>query len=69
MWDCKEVQTLLKQIGNLLEALCIPLKFEKYTFIFSNSGGASSNTRLDNEITMLIKQYISNVDVTILGLC
>ena len=58
MWDCIEVQKLLKEVANLLEVLYIPFSFDKYSFIFSKIETANSNNRLDNEITMIIKQYI-----------
>lgn len=58
MWDCIEVQKLLKQFSNLLKIFDISFLHDKQSFILSNTGITNRNNRVDNEITVIIKQYI-----------
>ena len=57
LWECREVQQLLKSFDTLLKILRIPFSLSKETFLF----GINLNTllnRIDNEIRTLMKFYI-----------
>ncbi|XP_033760095.1 uncharacterized protein LOC117342175 [Pecten maximus] len=58
LWECQEVQTLLVGFTILLDALLIPFAFNKQSFIFGLLSPNSISYKADNEILLLIKQYI-----------
>ena len=57
MWECQEVQTLLQRLEIFLDALSIPFSFNKETFLLGLIPLNKLNL-IDNEIIILIKQYI-----------
>ena len=57
IWECREVQQLLQSLENLLDSLFIAFHYNKQSFIFGLATCTPLN-RVDNEIIMLIKQYI-----------
>ena len=58
IWECQEVQKLLQSFEFHLEALPIPFVITKAIFIFGNLDKSNIYYRVDNEIIIIIKQYI-----------
>ena len=59
LWECPEVQKLLDSFDILLEALVIPFAINKTSFLLGlkHESFLPSN-RVDNEIIIILKQYI-----------
>lgn len=60
IWDCREVQQLLQSLEILLDSLLIPFQFNKTSYMFGFWSHNNINNRIDNEIILIIKQYIYN---------
>lgn len=56
LWECNEIQTLLQQFESLLDVLFIPFAYNKETFLFGIVEQKCS--KVDNEILIIIKQYM-----------
>ncbi|PJE77669.1 hypothetical protein CI610_03402 [invertebrate metagenome] len=57
LWECQEVQNLLLSFETLLDTLLIPFGFNKESFLFGLLT-QNVNGKIDNEILIVIKQYI-----------
>lgn len=58
-WECDEVQNLLQSLDRLLDALYIPFTVNKQTILFGKiDNGTNLIYSIDNQIILLIKQYI-----------
>ncbi|XP_069109859.1 uncharacterized protein [Argopecten irradians] len=58
LWECGEVKNLLKSLRILLDALSIPFSFNKQSFIFGLISENLNNCKAENEILLIIKEYI-----------
>lgn len=58
-WECEETQNFLERLDSFLEALFIPFTFNKQTLLFGNiNTNKNPAFKTDNQIILLIKQYI-----------
>ena len=61
LWECQEVQKLLLSFEILLDSLTIPFTFNKDSFLFGFLRQREGYRNTDNEILLIIKQYIYRI--------
>ena len=61
LWECREVQQLFSNFEILLDALTIPFSFNKESLLFGLLKHDSRYNICDNEILLIIKQYIYRI--------
>lgn len=58
LWECNEVHNFLQSIKILIEALMLPFSFNKDSFVFGLLNLSGLSNRIDNEVILIIKQFI-----------